>query len=149
MTDRTAGCLCGAVRLRISDMPSGFGACHCEMCRRWTGAAFLAVETPAAGVTVERGADRIARYQSSGWAERAWCGTCGSHLWYRVTRAGHAGAGCHEIPLGLLDDPSGLAFEREIYIDCKPGGFAFAGQETRETLTRAETFALYAPGPEG
>ncbi|MFP4275484.1 MAG: GFA family protein, partial [Paracoccaceae bacterium] len=107
MTDRTAGCLCGAVRLRISDMPSGFGACHCEMCRRWTGAAFLAVETPAAGVTVERGADRIARYQSSGWAERAWCGTCGSHLWYRVTRAGHAGAGCHEIPLGLLDDPSG------------------------------------------
>lgn len=145
MTDRTAGCLCGAVRLRLSDMPSGFGACHCEMCRRWTGAAFLAVETPAAGVEIAQGAERIARIQSSDWAERAWCAACGSHLWYRVTLEGHPGADSYEIPLGLLDDPSGLTFEREIFIDCKLDGFAFAGQDARESLTRAETFALYAP----
>jgi hypothetical protein len=140
----TGRCLCGAVRLAISDLPRGFGACHCEMCRRWTGSAFLAVETPADRVTVDGSAD-VARLQSSDWAERAWCARCGSTLWYRVTTPGTPGFGSYEIPLGLLDDANGLAFETEIFADCCPDSYAFAGGETRERLSRAETFAKFAP----
>ncbi|MFP4239854.1 GFA family protein [Rhodosalinus sp.] len=146
--DRTAGCLCGAVRMTLRDMPRSYGACHCEMCRRWTGAAFLAVSLPGDSVRIE-GAERIGRIQSSGWAERAWCTRCGSGLWYRVTLDGVSGAGGYEIPIGLLDDPNGLSFDREIYVDCRPDSLAFEGMAQRETLTRAETLAIYAPTEEG
>lgn len=140
--------MCGAVRLHVTDLPTGFGACHCEMCRRWTGSALLAVETPAERVTVA-GAEHVARLHSSDWAERAWCARCGSTLWYRVTAPGVAGHGAYEVPLGLLDDASGLSFDTEIFIDCKPDSYAYAGQAARQTLTRAETFAKYAPSMEG
>lgn len=144
----TARCMCGAVRLTITDLPAAFGACHCEECRRWTGLAFVAVETPGDRVSVE-GEEHVARLQSSAWAERAWCARCGSTLWFRVTEPQAAGYGAYEIPLGLLDDADGLDFASEIFIDCKPGSWAFAGQERRETLTRAETFAKFAPAPAG
>ena len=32
------GCLCGAVRYRISAEPIDAGYCHCRMCQRSTGA---------------------------------------------------------------------------------------------------------------
>ena len=46
-----------------------------------------------------------------------------------------------EIPVGLFDDVSDLAFTNEIYIDHKPACFAFAGDRTR--LTRKETLARF------
>jgi hypothetical protein len=146
--DRTARCLCGAVRLTLRDMPRDYGACHCEMCRRWAGSAFVAVNIPSERVEVA-GAESVARIQSSEWAERAWCARCGSGLWYRVTAPGTAGYGDHEIPIGLLDDPNGLAFRNEIFVDCRPDSLTFEGTDARETLTRAETFAKYAPTEEG
>lgn len=43
MTETRSGhCLCGAVRITVTDPPQELGACHCGMCRRWTGSAFLA-----------------------------------------------------------------------------------------------------------
>ncbi|REC56182.1 GFA family protein [Rhodosalinus sediminis] len=146
--DRTAGCLCGAVRMTLRDMPRDYGACHCEMCRRWTGAAFVAVPVPAERVEVA-GSEAIGRLQSSAWAERAWCTRCGAGLWYRVTAPGTAGHGDYEIPIGLLDDPNGLAFRNEIFADCRPDTLTFEGMSGRETLTRAETFAKFAPTEEG
>ncbi|MCB1362977.1 MAG: GFA family protein [Rhodobacteraceae bacterium] len=137
--------MCGAVRFTIRDGVTGFGACHCEMCRRWSGSAFLAVSVPRDALVIEGSAD-IARIQSSDWAERAWCGKCGSNLWYRVTMEGAPET--VEISLGLLDDTGGLSFDSEIFIDCKSDSFAFEGTKTRETMTRAEVFARYAPGAE-
>jgi hypothetical protein len=134
--------MCGAVRLTIRDCPTRFGACHCEMCRRWTGSAFLAISVPATAVTVD-GAANVAHIQSSDWAERAWCGKCGSNLWYRLTYDGAPDT--MELSLGLLDDAGGLRFDTEIFIDCKPDSFAFEGTVGRETMTRAEFLAKYMP----
>jgi hypothetical protein len=144
-TTRTGGCLCGAVRFTIRDCPAGFGACHCEMCRRWSGSALLALSVPGDRVDLT-GAEQIVRFQSSEWAERAWCGTCGSNLWYRLT---HDGApDTLELSLGLLDDANGLDFDSEIFIDCKPDCYAYAGE--RRQMTRAEVMARYAlPTDEG
>jgi hypothetical protein len=145
--ERTGGCLCGAVRFSARDVPDRFGACHCEMCRRWTGSALLGVTVPAASVAW---AGPVATRQTSAWAERAWCRDCGSGVWFRVTRPGpHADD--VEIPIGLFDDPSGFRFDNEIYIDVKPDSYAYAG-EGRRTLTRAECMARYAAqglGPSG
>ncbi len=131
--------MCGAVRFSARDVPSSFGACHCEMCRRWTGSALLGVTVPRAAVDWQ-GADRIAVLQSSDWAERAWCRDCGSPLYYHVTMEGPMAASI-EMPLGLFDDASGFDFDNEIYIDHKPDSFAYAGDRTR--LTRKETLARF------
>ncbi|AZQ69364.1 GFA family protein [Silicimonas algicola] len=139
MSARTGGCLCGAVRFEATEVPETFGACHCEMCRRWTGSALLGVTVPLESVTWE-GADSIGRLQSSDWAERAFCSRCGSPLYYHVTAEGPMAENL-EMPIGLFDDPSGFVFTNEIYIDNKPDSFAYAGDRTR--LTRKETLAKF------
>lgn len=136
---RTGGCMCGAVRFSAVLDTHDFGACHCDMCRRWTGSALLAIAVPDSGITWD-GADHIARFQSSDWAERANCRVCGSALFYHVTAEGPMSENL-EIPVGLFDDASGLVFSSEIYIDHKPDCFAFAGERPR--LNRKETLARF------
>lgn len=134
------GCMCGAVRFAAANAPETYAICHCEMCRRWAGSAFLEVSIPEGDVTWT-GAEHIATRQSSDWAERAWCAQCGSTLYYRVT-ADTAWAGKYDIALGLFDDPSAFRLSSEIYIDHKPASFAFVDQD-HETLTRAECVAKF------
>tara|TARA_R110002074_G_scaffold116692_2_gene248201 strand:+ start:584 stop:1030 length:447 start_codon:yes stop_codon:yes gene_type:complete len=139
MSARSGGCLCGAVRFTATLTSRDFGACHCEMCRRWTGSALLGITVPQDNVQWQ-GAAQIARFQSSNWAERANCRTCGSPLYYHVTLKGPMSANL-EIPVGLFDDANGLTFNSEIYIDHKPDSFAYAGDHPR--LTRTETLAKF------
>jgi len=141
LKDRTGHCLCGAVGFSARQVPTSFGACHCEMCRRWTGSAFLAVTVPCENVTFT-GAQHIKRVQSSAWAERAWCDKCGTPLWYRVTDDG-PWSGNYELPIGLFDDTDGMTLVSEIYHDVKPAAFSFA--EPTEKMTRAEVYAKFRP----
>lgn len=136
---REGGCLCGAVRFRTGLTSLDCGACHCEMCRRWTGSAL--VSTSVSSDHVEwQGEDVIGRVQSSDWAERAFCTRCGSGLYYRVTMDGPY-ADMLTLPVGVFDDANGFVLRREIYIDHKPDCFAYAGERLR--LTRAETLAEF------
>ena len=84
---RKGKCLCGAVSFTIRDLNADFGACHCKMCQRWTGSTYMSLTVPADTIAFE-GKENIGRYQSSEWAERAWCKNCGSNLWYQVTAEG-------------------------------------------------------------
>ncbi|SDX33843.1 GFA family protein [Roseicitreum antarcticum] len=139
LSTRSGGCMCGAVRLSAGLTTHDFGACHCAMCRRWTGSALLGITVPVANVDWQ-GAENIATYQSSDWAERANCRTCGSALYYHVTMEGPMSAHL-EIPVGLFDDADGLNFDNEIYIDHKPDSYTYAGERSR--LTRKETLAKF------
>lgn len=139
MTDKTGKCLCGAIKFTLRDPETEIGACHCEMCRRWSGSAFVALTVPEDTITFE-GIDNVQRFQSSDWAERAFCRKCGTGLWYRITIGGpHSGT--YQIPLGVLDDPSGISLKREIFIDCKPDAFSFAGPT--DQMTRAQVMEKY------
>lgn len=128
MTARRNGqCLCGAVGITVTDPAHDLGACHCRMCRRWTGSAFVTLRVPVPALQI-RGADQVRAYRSSSWATRSFCGTCGATLWYRADAGGD-----YYIAAGLLDDLSGMRLEREIYIDCKPDAFGFAGPTQQMT----------------
>lgn len=95
------------------------------MCRRWTGGPFLAAETH--GVVFE-GEENIVRYKSSDWAERGFCRTCGSTLFYfMIPSKGYA------MSVGAFDEQSTFRLAREIFIDAKPDGFAFSGDQERWT----------------
>lgn len=136
---REGGCLCGAVRFSAKVSTREAHGCHCEMCRRWTGSAFLAVSVPERDITWS-GTDAIRRFQSSDWAERANCRDCGAPLYYHVTADGPFRDSL-ELSLGLFDDPSGLTLTNEIFIDQKPEAFAYTGDHPR--LTRKETLERF------
>jgi hypothetical protein len=73
------GCLCGAVRFRAVGAPRWTAWCHCQSCRRHSGApvsVFVAFETSAVEVT--QGA--ITKFPSSPGTVRGFCATCGSTL---------------------------------------------------------------------
>lgn len=110
------------------------------MCRRWSGGtAFLATTTQ--GTTFED-ESQIGRYASSSWAERGFCKTCGTTLFYflRPTQL-------YAMSVGAFDDPSPFRLVREIFIDEKPDGYAFAGDHER--WTGAQAFERLAPPDEG
>jgi hypothetical protein len=139
---RTGQCLCGAVSFTAKGVPATISICHCEMCRRWTGSALVGVTLPEENV-VWKGKGHIATRQTTSWAERGWCGECGSGMWFRVT-ADTPYKGEIEIPLGVFDDPNGFTVSSEIYIDHKPDSFAFEAND-RKVLTRqdcVERFSL-------
>ena len=76
------GCLCGAVRYRVSAPPIDTGYCHCRMCQRSSGAPLQAsAEIPIDGFAFVKGEPRA--YRSSPGAERHFCPTCGSQLTFR------------------------------------------------------------------
>lgn len=135
MTDRTGGCLCGAVRYSIVNAPDKFGACHCTMCQRISGGVNLSFAVPAGSMTIE-GEEVVRTYRSSDWAQRSFCGTCGSNLWYRGLDPSGAPKDYH-VAFGSLDDKSGMTLAGEICIDSKPEAYEFAGSHRRRTTAEA------------
>ncbi|SFU16811.1 GFA family protein [Sedimentitalea nanhaiensis] len=134
-------CMCGAVTVTARADKPEISACHCSMCRRWTSGAMIAFQA-APGMEAT---GPVRRYASSEWAERAFCETCGSSLWYRVTAPGPHQGQTH-IAAGLFEDATGAPLTAEIFIDRKPAGYAFAGEHAR--MTEAEVMAMFAPPPE-
>ncbi|WP_300973704.1 GFA family protein [Sphingomonas sp. LHG3406-1] len=77
------GCMCGAVRYEIREgaQPVHHALCHCRDCQRASG-------TPATSWSLFQREDvtisgEPRSYQSSEHAERQFCGTCGTSLFYR------------------------------------------------------------------
>jgi hypothetical protein len=118
-------CLCGSVEFEAEPLDLHSHACHCEMCRRWGGAPMMGVNC-GAEVAFEGG--QITRHRSSDWAERGFCATCGTHLFYLFVPKP-----AYIMPVGVFDDQSGLDFAGEIYIDRKPDWYGFAGDRKRQT----------------
>jgi hypothetical protein len=140
--ERSGKCLCGAVRYTARGLEPKLSACHCGMCRRWSGGPYLSFGSS----DVEwAGQDKITTFTSSDWAERGFCSVCGSALFYRVTAPGpHQGR--QHIAFGTLDDQSGFDIRIEFFIDNKPDGYTLAGEHRR--LTEAEVLATFS-GDEG
>ncbi len=134
-------CLCGAVTVRV-DGPhlAGVGACHCDMCQRWSGALYATFSAPAASVTID---GVVTRFASSDFAERAFCPTCGSHLWYRPTNKADAD---YDLMPGLFGAARHLPMISEIYHDKAPAYAALAGDHRRATQAEYEARNTHVKG---
>ena len=135
MADRLQGrCLCGGVTITATPKELHVEACHCPMCRSWGGGAFLSL---ACGADTEiQGEDLVVRYRSSDWADRGFCGRCGSHLFYC-----YLPEGSYAVAAGLFPDERLEPVSEEIFIDEKPAYYSFAGP-TRK-VTAAEVMARF------
>ena len=90
MSQVTATCLCGAVRVAATGEPYRVGLCHCFDCRKHHGALFFAAAMfPADAVTVSG--------KTGAWKGRHFCPACGSAMFNRFDDE-------VELHLGALDE---------------------------------------------
>lgn len=130
-------CLCGAVRVTLSEPVTEADACHCSMCRRiGSGGPMFAIDARARPAV--DGMEHVTLYRSSDWAERAFCSRCGTSLWYHLFEPEH-----YSVAAGLFD-PAGLKLTKQIFIDDKPDLYDLAGDTPRHT--GAEVIAWYTEG---
>ena len=107
------GCLCGAVRFSAEGPAKWTSYCHCQSCRRQTGApvsAYAGFE--AAKVRFTEGAPTY--FESSPGVRRGFCARCGSTLTYEGERWPNE----IHIHVGAFDDAEPFA----------PAGHAFADE---------------------
>ena len=128
-------CLCGAVTIRFQHDQPTLSACHCSMCRNWSGGPNLSVEGYNAP-SIE-GLEHVRSYQSSEWAERSFCSVCGTHLFYRLLSGEF-----YSLSVGLFKEGAHWPFKLQVYIDEKPGNYQFANK-TRE-MTGEEVVKLFS-----
>jgi hypothetical protein len=74
------GCLCGAVRLTATGQPKGVYWCHCQSCRKHSGApASVFVAFDRSSYSITKG--EITKFDSTpGRTTRGFCARCGSTL---------------------------------------------------------------------
>ncbi len=118
-------CLCGVVTYTAEAIDTEVHSCHCSMCRRWSGGPGFAASVGKVEFT---GEENIARFDSSAWAERGFCKTCGTNLFYRLKETDH-----YIMCMGTFDDQAQFKLAGEIYIDEKPASYEFAGDHPRLT----------------
>ena len=115
----TGSCLCGAIKYEIVGQSLSQTVCHCDGCRRASGAPAVA------WLTVPRGAFRLSgslRYASvpnprqgtcdgccSG--KRGFCPVCGSQLTFEDSRR----ADQVDVTVGTLDDPRSFKATQDVF----------------------------------
>ena len=106
------GCLCGAVRYRLSQAPSEVWFCHCGQCRKAQGSAFVAsVPVPRAQFALVAGTETLKGFSASPGKTRWFCGACGSPLYSEV-----AGGEFLRLRAGSLDEPVTLQPAGHIFV---------------------------------
>ena len=135
--NRSGKCMCGAVTFVARGLKlEQASVCHCGMCQRWAGGAWVAVFVE----TIDCEQDEALTWvQSSDWAQRGFCCRCGSSLFWCLTAVGKY-QGTTSVALGSLDDRTGVTLVKEWFIDRKPEAYAFAGE--RACITEAEALAM-------
>jgi hypothetical protein len=109
-TTYEGGCLCGAVRFRAAGAPKWTLWCHCQSCRKHSGApaaVFVAFDDRA--VKMLQG--EIKKFASSPGVQRGFCATCGSTL----TCANDRWPGETHFHVGAFDEAVRLAPSGEIF----------------------------------
>ena len=114
MTDTTTlegRCACGAVRYGVTGAPLWVAHCHCNDCRRATGAALATYAGYRSDrFTLTAGTPRV--YHSSPGVARRFCGDCGTPLTYEGARWPDE----VHVLICTLDDPARLTPKGHVYV---------------------------------
>ena len=102
-------CLCGACAYEVHGPLRNIIACHCTQCRKQTGHYLAATNAPLADFRLLR-SDSLRWYRASPRAQRGFCATCGSTLFWQAD-----GRETISIAAGSLDGPTGLTTEGHIF----------------------------------
>lgn len=102
-------CLCGGVAYEVDGPLRDVIGCHCRQCRKTTGHMMAATAAKLDDFQVTRD-DGLAWYRSSDKAERGFCSTCGSTLFWHADGTDYVA-----ITAGSLDTPTGIKVAGHIF----------------------------------
>lgn len=117
------GCICGEVRYRLDARPMAANACHCDACKKLTGATnLLMIVGPREKFVAEGSTDRYRRTAESGrQVDIVRCKNCGVRMWHEPLAAPHLVF----IAVGTLDDPSWVVPASHIWVEKASPGVLF------------------------
>jgi hypothetical protein len=109
-------CHCGAVSYEAEGKILRVSNCHCEDCRKISGATYnTALVLESDGFRVVRGEENVTAYESSKGKFRTFCRTCGTPIYtYMLSKP--------EIVIiraGVLDDATGVKPQMHIWVKAK------------------------------
>lgn len=106
------GCLCGAVRFEVDGPTTWCAHCHCSLCRRAHGAAFVTwFGVGDASFRFTAGEDDVVWYASTPAARRGFCRRCGSTMFFRSERwAGETHIALAQMDGAIDREPSAHVF---------------------------------------
>jgi hypothetical protein len=136
------GCLCGSVRYRAAAQPLRGVICHCDMCRKHSGAPALAfVHFTTESFTWLQSPSW---YRSSPFAERAFCPSCGSTLGMREEVLTDRVQVC----IGSLDEPGRAQIQDHVWTRSRVSWFDTNDHLPRfpQSSTAIPSKASAAPG---
>ena len=108
------GCLCGAVRYRVSGPSLARALCHCRTCRLASGAPSVAwVVFQSRDFAFIEG--QPTRFHSSPNVVRTFCGKCGTPLTYQQTSKTDS----IDVTTVTLDAPNAFAPTKEVWTEHK------------------------------
>lgn len=108
------GCLCGEIRTRVTGSPDVVVYCHCDDCRRWSGAPVSAL-VGCSMDQVQMLGEPPEVYVSSPGVSRSFCGNCGASLAYEDEKL----PGEIYLLLGILDEPEKFEPQRHSWFSRK------------------------------
>ena len=111
---KQGGCLCGAVRYKVSGQLRGVVNCHCSMCRSLHGIYGAHTKTSNADLDIYK-QDTLRWYDcGDNIAVRGFCTQCGTNLFWRPLAEDNTA-----IVVGSLDDSNGLQTVAHIFVEDK------------------------------
>ncbi|WP_428248186.1 GFA family protein [Ferrovibrio sp.] len=116
----SGGCLCGRVRYSIAGPPRMVSHCHCGLCRRVSGAAFVTWLTARRDTVSLSG--NLVWYASSERGRRGFCPHCGSHVVSSSTDYDRY----YDITAGSLDHPEAIRPQRHVFAHYQIGWLQLA-----------------------
>jgi hypothetical protein len=114
----TGGCLCGAVRYKVSADLIFSGKCYCEDCRKTSGSGHGSIyAVPAQGVTIT---GKLTEFKKSGGSgqpiTRRFCPVCGS----KISATAEVMPGVMLITASTLDEPEKFVSQMSVYTSRAP-----------------------------
>lgn len=105
------GCLCGAIRYRVTGKLRAAVACHCRQCRKTSGHFVTATAVGSDRLEIDDTQKALTWYRSSDVARRGFCDRCGSSLFWQSD-----GEDVVSIMAGTLEGATGLHTAMHIFV---------------------------------
>ena len=110
----SGSCFCKAVQFKVSGTPKAVVNCHCDFCRKHSGAAFSTYAVvPEAALAITAGHDSISAFQFKENAYKFFCKQCGSPIFNKNERY----PGVRMIYLGAISASSNMVPTANIYCE--------------------------------
>ncbi|TDR82764.1 GFA family protein [Paludibacterium purpuratum] len=110
------GCLCGGIRFEYDGDIEEISMCHCAMCRKAQGSAYVAVSPVAAEkFRITRGRELLKAYRAVPEKARMFCAHCGSPIY----SANDQLPGIIRLRLGTIETPFTCDNAYHAFVDSK------------------------------